>query len=368
MNKIQKERSGISTIVMVILVAVIIIVGASAVYVVLTKDDDIKSGPVTVTDAYGRVVTIESSNRIASVNAVTTEIICGIGGYSKLKGVTEDTNTYKIQDYIIGLPNDGFPKSIVDGFNNKTIVNLGGMYMISAESILLASPDLVIAAVYGTSDATIAQLESLGIPTIICKDNSLMENVHFNIDLIGKVIGKESEAKQLSSQLKNATDKVINWAKSLGVEGPSVGVLSSFGSGTTYAYSDGFWKLEGVRLLGGTNAFSEVPGMYAIVSKESIARNEPDVIINNAYNSKAELDATYTDPVLKSISAIENNRVYSFFDTANTVAGSTSQGNVNSLAFMAMFMYEDYLDFEIDHEMGNDYADYLKKFWNQINS
>ena len=358
----------------VVAVAVIIIAVAAMSIAALSKDDDKTNGPFTVIDGLGRKVNIESSNRIASTSSLVTEFICSLGEYSKLAGVTNDINPLKVQDYLIGIPDDGFPQTIVSGLNNGTLKDIGPMYLISAESILLCNPDLVIMGGYFNSDATISQLEGMGIPVVICKDNSSIDNIYFNIELVGKVIEKESEAQKLVNQMRSAIKKIVDWTKSLDIEGPSVGSFISLSTGTSGSYACGSQYITGTKLiemLGGTNAFSGIAGNYEVVSKESIATFDPDVIISGSHSSTAstgELELIKNDPVLKKVSAIKNDRLYATFGTSSSAYTSTSHGFVNTVAFMAMFMYEDQLNFDMNNYMDNDYEKYLRLFWNQINT
>lgn len=360
------EKSQIKIIAAIAVVAIVVVAAAA---VVVTMSDDGKDG--TVTDGLGRVVKIESANRVSTTSATVAEIVCGLGGYSKLVGVTEDTNPYKVNEYIMGIPNDGYPKSIVDGLNSGKLVNMGPMYMITAESILLSNPGLVIMGGYFNKEETITQLEDLGIPVVICKNDNSLENIYFNIRLIGKVLGKESEAETLVKQMESAIGKINSWVKSLNAPHKSVAVFMMYGSSYgTYANGDAY--LMGtpmITMLGGTNAFGgKITGMYEVVSMESIIAANPDIMIDATPGSKADLDSIKTNHLTKDLTAPKTNRIYGAFDTCNTAFTLTTQGFVNSVAIMAMFMYEDYLDFTIDHYMGDDYPDYLKKFWTQINS
>ena len=356
-------------IAIVAVVAIIIIAGAAIMVLSSDKDNNNDNGSLTVTDGLGKVVTIDTSDKIASTSTVVTEIICGLGGYSKLAGVADD-GYYGIDDYNIGMPNDGYPKSVTDGLNNESLKNLGGMYMMSAESILLSKPDLVIMGGYFNNDDTISQLENLGIPVVVCKDDNTLDNIYFNIELIGKAIGKESEAKTLVEEMKSSIEKIVNWTESLDATPERVAVLMGFGSeyGT---YANGNDYLMGtplITMLGGINAFSSIPGMYDVVSTESIVSAKPDVIIDATPESKSDLDSIKTDPLMMATNAAKNDRIYGVFDNCALSFAMTSQGFVNSIAIMAMFMYEDQLDFTIDHYMGNNYADYLEQFWEQMNS
>ena len=360
-----------NSLIIIIAVATAAILVAAGAIVMLNKDNgNNDNGQATVIDGLGRPVTIKSTDRIASTSATVTEIICGIGGYSKLAGVTVDTNPYKVKEYIMGIPDDNYPKIILDGLASKKLVNMGGMYNIAAESILISKPDLVIMGGYFNSENTITQLGALGIPVVICKDDNSLENIYFNIRLIGKVIGKESEAETLVGQMEFAISKVVNWTKSLNATPKSVAVFMMYGS-SYGTYACGTEYLMGtpiLTMLGCTNAFSGISGKYQIVSTESIVAVNPEIVIDITPGSAADLSSIKTSPVIKNITAAKNDRIYGAFDACNTAVSLTTQGFVNAVAIMAMFMYEDHLNFEIDHYMGDDYPDYLKKFWTQINS
>jgi len=353
------------SMVAVLVVIAIVIVSGAAAFAVLSDDKKIND-PVTLIDGAGRTVTITSSDRIASTSVSMTEMICGVGGFSKLAGVTVDTNNFVTQGSILGIADDEFPKSVVSGLDNKTIADLGKMYGISAESILLAEPDLVImGGGSANSEATIAQLESMGIPIVICRDNSSLENFYFNIELIGKAIGKESGAEVLLGQMKSAIKKISDWTKSI-ADIPSVGVFITFSETGAYACGEEFYKgTVLIEMLGGVNAFN-ISGMYLLVSHEGIMAVDPSIIISGT--SSGPVEYIKTDPILKSLSAVKSNRVYSTVDTCNAVFSSTSLEFVNAIALMAMFMYEDHLGFEIEHAMGDNYMEYLNLFWEQINA
>ena len=351
-------------------VAVVVLILIAAVTVVTLSKDNEDNSVVTVTDGLGREVTITSSDKIASTSLTVTEIICGLNGLSKLAGVTTDSTLSKAVEPIIGIPNDGYPGDIIAGVSNHSITDMGGMYMISAESILLASPDLVIMGGYFNSDNTISQLESIGIPVVVCKDDNSLENIYFNINLVGKVIGKTSEAQNLVKNMQSVIDKIVDWTESFDINAPSVAVFMGYGSqyGT---YACGVKYIIGspmIEMLGGTNAFSTISGMYEVVTTESIITANPDIIIDATPGSFADLNSIKTNPLTRGLPAVVNDAVYGTFDSCSTAFTMTTQSFVNSVALMAMFLYEDQLNFEINHNLGNDFTASLNKFWGQINS
>jgi len=326
---------------------------------------------ITVKDGRGKNVTIASSSRVATTSVTVTEIVCGLGAYSKLAGVTDDSNNYNLRDYVIGLGDDGYPGIIAQALEYEHITNMGNMYMISAESVLTANPDLVIMGGYFNSDETITSLEGMGIPVVVCKDDNSLENIYFNIKLIGKALGMNAEADKLVQNMQSVVGKITGWVTKQGAPSKKIAVLMGFGSeyGT---YGCGVQYLLGtpmIEMFNNTNAFgTTLPGMYDVVSKEAIVTANPDIIIDSMPMGRDVLDTVKTDEITKDLPAVVNDRIYGVFDLASKEYVLTTQSILNSLAIHVMFVFEDKLDFAIDNYMGDEYEDNLRKFWNQINA
>lgn len=350
-------------------VVIIVIVVAAAV-VVMNDDDSEDDGPIVVTDSRGVTVTIDSNSKIASTSATVTEIVCGLGGISQLAGVTNDSGVYDVSDYTVGFGEDGYPGNIKAALSNETITDLGKMYNIASESVLKCSPDLVIMGGYFNSDATISALESMGIPVVVCYNDNSLDYIYKNIELIGQCIGNESGAEDMIDQMKSVIDKISSWAKGLSTD-RSVATLMYYGSSYgTYGCGDEYLPGTPIQtMLGSHNALS-ISGMYEVVGKEALLAADPDVIIDLTPSDSdgSILESIKTDDVLKTVGAAVNDRIYGAFGTCSTTATLTTQGFVNGVALMAMFIYEDSLTFTIDHYMGDDYASYLKQFWDMVNA
>ena len=357
------------TVIMVI-AAIFAVICAATVFFSRLPISGNDGGPVTVTDGSGRSVVIKSSNRVASTSARVAQIICGTGAFFKLAGVTVDDGNYDIHGYNIGIRNDGYPALIREGLISGALVDIGGMYRISAESILLANPDLVIMGSSFNSDATISQLEGLGIPVVIFKEENTIADIHFNIELIGKALGKVAEAEALINDINSSIEKVVDWTRSLNAGSPGLAIFPGYGYETgSYAYGSGIvMGTPLIEMLGGVNVFSYISGKYEIVSTEAIAAANPDIIIDTSGRNRSDLDSIKTNPITKSVTAAQRDAIYGAFDLCNSAIPIYTQSFVNAVALTAMFMYEDYLDFRIDRYMGDDYVDYLEKFWIQINS
>ena len=92
----------------------------------------------------------------------------------------------------------------------KDVPDVGPVYSVSLEKVTALGPDVVI----GSTDhheKLAAQLEDSGIPVILLRTKTY-DDVKHNLDVMGKVYGKEKEAaavdEKLDTEIKAITDAV----------------------------------------------------------------------------------------------------------------------------------------------------------------
>ena len=360
----------------VAVVAVMVVVAAGAVILATSGDNEkADGGPVTLTDYLGREVTVISSERIISQSSAPTAILCGLGASSNLVGVSSDDEVYAENPYVIGLTQDDFPQAINDGLGNGTIKALGPMYNMSAETIVSIESDLVVLDVYGSSPEIRAALDTLGVTYVVVAVGTIDE-IFQTIDILGKAVGKEPAAAKMTSEIKSAIKKISDWCESIVVNergGQKFNVALMMTA--SYAIGPEYIGGEILESLHVENAFSGV-GRYAPVSKESIAQADPDVLIyqnlgmgDGVTDPAAYVQSVYSDPVLGKVSAAENGLVFTTVGGAKNATSHANQGIVRAYAIFAMFIYQDYLTFEISDVFDSDnYIGYMSKFWEMVDS
>lgn len=357
------------------IVAVIAIVIAGAAVALTTMNDNgNSSGSVTVTDTQGREVTIDSCDRIISVTASATSILCGLGLSSNIVAVTSDDDIYSEESSIIGLTDDDFPTAIIDGIEDGTITELGAMYHISAETIASVEADLVICDDYGTNEDTWNALDDLGITYIVITSPYSVDEIYSNIELIGDATGTSSEADTLMSEMSSAIQKICDWCASIvedELDGEKYSVALMMIDG--YAIGTGYMGGDILTELGVENAFESI-ATYASVTEESMVEANPDIIIYNNLEMGGVTDAESfieefcTDDITGNINAAENDLVFATMGGASNVASFGAQGIVCAYAMYAMFIYKDYLTFDIPNVLdSSNYSDYIAQFWAMIN-
>ena len=129
--------------------------------------------PMRVQDALGNAVELAAPvKRVVSLSNNLTEIVCFVGGYSQLVGVTEF---------------DKYPPEVA------STPKMGGIVNPSLERVVAAKPDLVLVA-RGLDRHIIDRLKSQGVQ-VFGSDPQNLDDVLSLSDLIAKMLGREAEAK-----------------------------------------------------------------------------------------------------------------------------------------------------------------------------
>jgi len=228
-----------------------IFLGFAAVYLLYQG----RSGSWSETEAphsaahpdYGRVICAAPS---------ITEIVFTLGAGPRVVGVS---------DYSF------FPPEA------KGVARIGGQINPNRERILSLEPDLII--LQGKHPALSRFCRAQGIRTLSVEIDRI-EHIGAAILTIGAWLGEEASAEHLAADihlelsdlaLKTRSQPPRRVFLGLGHTPGDLTGLMTTGSGT--------FLHELIELAGGRNIFADAPGSYPTISKESLVRRRPDVII-----------------------------------------------------------------------------------------
>jgi len=259
-------------------------------------------GGITVTDMAGREVTLDApADRVVVMMPADAEILYALG----------------MKDAIVGVgSNCVSPPEIeaMPGIDSLTVVD--PMYTFNEETVVGLKPQVVIMTMMAYSEDTVNSLESSGVKVVVTNAQDL-EGVYTDIDLIGKVVGREAEAEALVAQMKQkfadiAAKSVDTGLKLYVDESPLQWGLWSAGKGT---YFDDLAEICGL-----TNIFSDIEG-HQNVSEEQVLERNPDIIISmTMYYGEGELpdEEIKNRAGWENVSAVKNGAVV--YDPTNAVA------------------------------------------------
>ncbi len=245
--------------------------------------------PFAFTDDAGRSVTINSlPERIISFAPAHTETLFALGLQHEIVGV-DDWSNYPAE--------------------TAGITKVGDTFAPNYEVIMSLEPDLVITV--GTAESPlVTRLDELSIPVVVLQGTSLSDILE-DMEIIGKICGKQAEAEILVSDLHERITAVVEKVDQISVE-ERVTVFYEVSPPGVW----GLWTIgpdsfihDLITTAGGINVSEDTPGDYFGYSEEVLLEKNPEVIITPNPETPVELSV---DKRLtwNSIAAVQEGRVY----------------------------------------------------------
>ncbi len=270
--------------------------------------------PMTITDMAGREVTIEAEPQaIVSLAPSNTEILFALGLGDRVVGVTEFCN----------YPPEAQEKPKVGGFSD-----------VNTEKVVELAPDLILATSLHLSEVVPA-LEKLGL-TVVVIDPPDVPAVLEGIKLVGKITGREEEAKALTAAMRKRIDAVAKAVE--GREKPRVfWELSS----DLWTAGPGSFINDLIERAGGENIAAEAEAPWVQLSSEAIVAADPEVIFlaDHPFGESAETVAAR--PGWSEISAVVNDRIIELSQEEIDITSRPGPRIVDALEMVAKVLHPD---------------------------
>lgn len=225
-----------------------------------------------------------ASDKIVSVGGSVSETIAALGSQDKLVGV--DLSSV-------------YPHSL-----NK-LPKVGYWLKLSKEGILSLKPDMIIASEYSKPKEALETLKGFGIKTYLIDDKPTLQSAVKKITQIGEILSKQKQAKEITNRIEKNISKI---KKEIKAKDKKVLFLFYRGGDKLMAAGKNTHIDELIKQSGAKNiaTFSN----YRIMSKESIIKENPDVIIiGDIPNNRFDL-SKFKDSSLKLTKASKNNAIY----------------------------------------------------------
>ena len=295
--------------------------------------------PVTLTDAAGRQVTIETEpETLVSGYYITTSMLIALGQQDKLVGIEAKADTRPI--YALAAP------------ELLELPSVGTAKEFDLEGCAALEPDLVILPLKLQESAE--ALEQLGINALVVnpEDMDLLEET---LDLLGQATGSSERAHALMDYNAETEDEMAELLAD--AEKPSVYLAGN----SSYLSTAGSKMYQNtlIELGGGENVAAELEDDYwADISYEQLLAWNPDVIVIAA-------DADYTkedllaDSQLAGLTAVQNGAVYALPSSFEAWDSPVPSG-VLGIRWMASALHGDLYSLE---QFRQDAADFYKEFY-----
>ena len=284
---------------------------------VTTDSPQSGEGMVTITDAFGREVTIpENPEKIAVVGSgsmryfvyldVDLDDVCAVDFQdSALNVQATNHRPYSLANpEIKEIPEVGAAKGVVDN-----------------EKLLMSGADILFMGGASSSNAEVANeiQEKTGVPVVMFYTGNYVtdsEKIQDTLLMLGEILGKEQRAKDLIAYFDAVEADLKKRVNGLSAdETVYVGGVAYNGVHGLDGTDPTYYPFE---VLNIKNAASEISSVsqtgYAEISKEKLLEWDPDIIIVDlATLTAAEGGALVelkNDPSYKELTAVKNSMVY----------------------------------------------------------
>ena len=213
------------------------------------------NNPVTITDMAGREIMLaEPATRVVALTAADCEILYALGAGDLLVGRGEYCD---------------YPAAVLE------VPSVQSGYETNLEQILALEPQVLLMAMMAQPEEHVAALEAAGVRVVV-SDAQDIPGVYTAIEMIGTLLGRETEAAGMIDSMKAAFSELAEGAGGDG-EKTVYFEVSPLEYGLWTAGADTFMN-EIAELLGLRNAFADVSG-WAEISEEQVLERNPDYIV-----------------------------------------------------------------------------------------
>lgn len=191
---------------------------------------------------------------------------------------------YELGNRIVGVSTvDDYPKNVKKGKKQFDAMNL------NKEALLKAKPDLILAheSQKSSSGKVLDALKKEGVKVVYVKDAQSLKETYETFKSIGKLTHREKQANQLVKETKDNVDKVV---QSIPKHQKSPKVFMEVSSQPEiYTAGKHTFFDDMLKQLDAKNSFEDIDG-WKSVSKESIVKHNPDILISTEGKSQTEYE------------------------------------------------------------------------------
>ncbi len=247
---------------------------------------------VKFTDMMGHEVTLDKpAERIVALSAADCEIVYALGAGDLLVGRGEYC------DY----PAEVFNVPSVESGGNTNI-----------EQILALKPDVLVMSSMAQTEEQVKQLEDAGVAVVV-SDAKDIAGVYTSIELLGKLLGKNAEAKKIVSDMKDGFAAIeknkLDGTQTVYFE------VSPLQWGLWTAGKNTFMD-EIATMMGLKNCFGDLDG-WAEISEEQVLKRNPDYIVTISMyfgEGPTPVEEILSRPGWEKVKAVQNKAILNLQD------------------------------------------------------
>ncbi len=250
---------------------------------------------ISATDGLGRVVTLDApAQRVISLAPSNTEILFALGAASQIIG----------RDSFSDYP----PEAV-------SITDIGSTWeTLNLEQLVALQPDLVLAAGI-QSPEQVKAMEEAGLTVFLVPNPVTLEDLYTNLEVVGRLCGREAEATALIESLKarvaavDAKVAVVNQKPKVFYE-----LDASQDPAKPWTAGPGSFHDALIARAGGINIAAGLDSAWAQMSLEQIVAADPDFILLGDAKWGTTPESVAQRPGWSGLRAVKEGRVIPFDD------------------------------------------------------
>ncbi|HEX7556673.1 MAG TPA: cobalamin-binding protein [Leptolinea sp.] len=267
---------------------------------------------ITLQDGLNRTVTLKKAAiHIVSLAPSNTEILFAIGAGSQIIG----------RDSFSDYPKEA-----------KNLRDVGGpSFGNNMEMITNLQPDLILAAEINNKDQ-VKEFEKLGLTVFYLNNPTDMTGLYTNLEIAGKLTGREKEAASLIESLKTrvaAVDEKIAVSNSR----PKVFYeVDGTDPAKPWTTGPGSFMDKMIQEAGGANAGANLPIQWAQISQEELIIQNPDLILLGDAKFGTTVEMVSSRAGWNDLKAVQIGNVHPFDDDLASRPGPRLVDGLEALA------------------------------------
>ncbi|MGI8783449.1 MAG: cobalamin-binding protein [Acidobacteriota bacterium] len=260
-------------------------------------------------------------DRVVSLIASSTEIVCALGLESRLVGRSHECD---FPASVKGLPICTAPKFNIEGTSYqidqrvKALLQEGlSVYRVDAEQLQRLGPDVIITqsqcqvCAASLSDVERAVCDWLGSkPRIVSLEPNSLEDVWSDIARVAEALEAQAAGAALVAALRQRMERIQRVTRTV-TERPTIACIEWIEP----LMAAGNWMPELVEMAGGVNLFGRSGQHSPWMNWEELVASNPDIILAlpcgwDIERSREALRGLERKPEWASLDAVHNGRVY----------------------------------------------------------
>ena len=268
-----------------------------------------------------------STQRVVSLIASSTEIVCALGFQHRLVGRSHECD---FPSSVEPLPVCTAPKlnpqassQAIDQQVKRILQDGLSVYRVDADLLKQLQPDLIITqtqcevcavSLRDVEQALCAWLDSGPQqgppPRVVSLEPNALTDVWADVQRVAEALGAPASGTELAERLQQRMAAIAKKARTLGAR-PTVACIEWIEP----LMAAGNWMPELVRMAGGVNLFGEAGKHSPWMSWEQLREADPEVIVVlpcgfDIHRSRQEMPALTEKPGWGQLQAVRNRRVY----------------------------------------------------------